>query len=151
MSVAKKGSKKEAKVKKIKKVSEGRGIINGHFNYNNTILNLSKENGDVLVQSSSGSIDLGNNKKVTGSRKSTPFMAEKVAEEIIRKALEFGISSVKLQVKGIGAGRDTVIKKILEEKEIEIDGIKKKITVEELIDKTPVPHGGCRPRKRPRK
>jgi small subunit ribosomal protein S11 len=142
MSVAKKGSKKEAKVKKIKKISEGRGIINGHFNYNNTILNLSKENGDVLVQSSSGSVDLGNNKKVTGSKKSTPFMAEKAAEEIIRKASEFGVYTVKLQVKGVGAGRDTVIKKVLEEKNL---------NVEELIDKTPVPHGGCRPRKRPRK
>jgi small subunit ribosomal protein S11 len=142
MSVAKKGSKKEAKVKKIKKISEGRGIINGHFNYNNTILNLSKESGDVLVQSSSGSVDLGNNKKVTGSKKSTPFMAEKAAEEIIRKASEFGVYTVKLQVKGVGAGRDTVIKKVLEEKNL---------NVEELIDKTPVPHGGCRPRKRPRK
>jgi small subunit ribosomal protein S11 len=142
MSVAKKGSKKETKVKKIKKISEGRGIINGHFNYNNTILNLSKENGDVLVQSSSGSVDLGNNKKVTGSKKSTPFMAEKAAEEIIRKASEFGVYTVKLQVKGVGAGRDTVIKKVLEEKNL---------NVEELIDKTPVPHGGCRPRKRPRK
>jgi small subunit ribosomal protein S11 len=142
MSVAKKGSKKEAKVKKIKKISEGRGIINGHFNYNNTILNLSKENGDVLVQSSSGSVDLGNNKKVTGSKKSTPFMAEKAAEEIIRKASEFGVYTVKIQVKGVGAGRDTVIKKVLEEKNL---------NVEELIDKTPVPHGGCRPRKRPRK
>lgn len=142
MSVAKKGSKKEAKVKKIKKVSEGRGIINGHFSYNNTVLNLSKENGDVLVQSSSGSVDLGNNKKVTGSKKSTPFMAEKAAEEIIKKASEFGVYTVKLQVKGIGAGRDTVIKKILGEKSLNI---------EELNDKTPVPHGGCRPRKRPRK
>ncbi|WNE40747.1 MAG: 30S ribosomal protein S11 [Mycoplasmataceae bacterium] len=142
MTVAKKGAKKEAKAKKIKKVSEGRGIINGHFSFNNTILNLSKENGEVLVQSSAGSIDLGNNKKVTGSRKSTPFMSEKVAEEIIRKAVDFGVSSVKLQLKGIGAGRDTVIRKILEEKNL---------NVEELIDKTPVPHGGCRPRKKPRK
>ncbi|MDR1670214.1 MAG: 30S ribosomal protein S11 [Spiroplasmataceae bacterium] len=141
MAVAKKVAKKEVKVKKIKKVAEGRGIINGHFSFNNTILNLSKENGEVLVQSSAGSVEFGN-KKATGSRKSTPFMAEKVAEEIIGKAAEFGVSSIKLQVKGIGAGRDTVIRKILGAE---------KLKVEELIDKTPVPHGGCRPRKSPRK
>ena len=142
MVAVKKGSKKETKTKKIKKIPEGRGIIHGKFSFNNTILDLSKENGDVLTWVSGGSVDLGNNKKVTGARKATLFMAEKTAEEIIKKAVEFGISSVKLQVKGIGAGRDAVIKKILGEKSLNVG---------ELIDKTPNPHGGCRPRKRPRK
>src|SRR6185437_12649372 len=107
MTAVKKGSKKETKVKKIKKVPEGRGIIHGKFSFNNTILRLTKENGDALGKTiSGGSVDLGNNKKVTGARKATLFMAEKTAEEIIKKAAEFGILSVKLQVKGIGAGRD---------------------------------------------
>ena len=135
-------AKKETKIKKIKKVPEGRGAVNGRFSFNNTILSLSKENGDVLTQVSAGSIDLGNNKKVTGTRKATAFMAEKVAEEIIKRAVEFGVYDVKLQVKGIGSGRDPVIKKFLEEKSL---------NVEELVDRTPNPHGGCRPRKRPRK
>ena len=142
MVVVKKGSKKGTKIKKVKKVAEGRGIIHGKFSFNNTTLDLSKENGDVLTVVSGGSVDLGNNKKVTGTKKATDFMAKKVAEEIIRRAAEFGVYNAKVQVKGIGAGRDTVIKRILGEKSL---------NVEELIDRTPNPHGGCRPRKRPRK
>jgi len=142
MVAGKKGSKKETKIKKIKKVPEGRGIIHGKFSFNNTTLDLSKENGDVLTVVSGGSVDLGNNKKVTGTRKATLFMAEKVAEKIIKRATEFGISKVKLEVKGIGAGRDAVTKMILGAKSL---------NTEALIDKTPNPHGGCRPRKAPRK
>jgi small subunit ribosomal protein S11 len=127
---------KNHKSKKVKKIPEGRGIINGHFSFNNTILNLSKENGEVLVQFSSGSIGY------RGSKKSTSYAAQKVSEKIIEKASEYGITSVKVQVKNVGSGRDSVIKKILEAKSLK---------VEELIDKTPVPFGGTRPRKRPRK
>ena len=145
MAAVKKSSKKETKTKKdkVKKFPEGRGIINGTFSFNNTILRLSKEKGDTLGgQSSGGSVEIGNNKKVTGAKTGTTFMAEKATEEMIRKAAEFGVYNIKLQVKGIGSGRDTVIKKLLEEKSL---------NVEELIDRTPNPHGGCRPRKRPRK
>lgn len=143
MAEVKKGSKKEVKIKKIKKVSEGRGIIHGKFSFNNTILRLTKVNGDALGKTvSAGSVDLGNNKKVTGTKKATAFMAEKVAEEIIRRAGEFGVHDVEIQVKGIGAGRDLAIKKLLEEKSLNVGA---------LVDKTPIPHGGCRPGKRPRK
>ncbi|CFW93008.1 30S ribosomal protein S11 [endosymbiont DhMRE of Dentiscutata heterogama] len=146
MAVEKKVSKSQVKTtkpkKKIKKIPEGRGIIHGKFSFNNTILDLSKENGDILATVSAGSVDLGNNKKITGTKKATPFMATKVAEEIIRKANEFGIHNVELQVKNIGAGRDTVIRRILEEKSL---------NVETLIDRTPVRHGGCRPPRAPRK
>src|SRR5438132_7784341 len=120
MTSVKKGSNK--KTKKIKKVPEGRGIIHGKFSFNNTILDLSKENGDVLTTVSAGSVDLGNNKKVTGTKKATAFMAEKATEEIIRRAAEFGVYNVEIQVKGIGAGRDSVIKKILEQKSLNVEG-----------------------------
>ena len=140
--IAKKSSRKETKTKKIKKVPNGRGIIHGKFSFNNTILDLSKENGEVLTTVSAGSVELGNNKKVTGTKKATAFMAEKVAEEIIRRATEFGVHNAEVQVKGIGAGRDTVIKRMLEEKSLNVEG---------LIDKTPNRHGGCRPRRAPRK
>ncbi|CAG8810983.1 25563_t:CDS:2, partial [Racocetra persica] len=100
---------------------------NSNIFFNNTILDLSKENGDILATVSAGSIDLGNNKKITGTKKGTPFMATKVAEELVRKANEFGVHNVELQVKNIGAGRDTVIRRILEEKSL---------NVEALIDKT---------------
>ena len=142
MPIAKKGPKKETKTKKIKKVPNGRGIIHGKFSFNNTILTLSKENGEALTTVSGGSVDLGSGKKFTGAKKGTPFTAEAVVKEIIRRAIEFGVYSVEVHVKKIGAGRDTVIKKILEEKSL---------NNEALVDKTPIPHGGCRPRKRPRK
>jgi len=136
MSAVKKSSKKEAKPKKIKKIPEGRGAINGHFSFNNTILNLAKESGEVLTQVSAGTVGYKNTKKAT------PYAAQKAAEEIIKMASEYGIYNVRVQAKGIGAGRDAVIKKILETSSL---------NVEELIDKTPNPHGGCRPPKRPRK
>ena len=128
--------------KKIKKVPEGRGIIKGRFSFNNTKFDLVKENGDILTWVSAGSVDLGGTKKVTGTRKGTQTMAEKTAEEIIRRAAAFGIHNVKIEARGIGAGRDPALKRILREKSL---------NTEEIIDKTPLPHGGCRPRKRPRK
>lgn len=134
--VEKKVKAKAAKAKKIVKIPEGRGAINGHFSFNNTILNLSRENGNVLAQVSAGSLGY------RGTKKATAFAAQKVAEEIIKKAVEYGVYNVKLQVKKIGAGRDAVIKKILETPSL---------NVEEIIDKTPNPHGGCRPPKKPRK
>ncbi|MCE8169391.1 MAG: 30S ribosomal protein S11 [Candidatus Moeniiplasma glomeromycotorum] len=137
MAVIKKGSKKEAKPKKIKKIPEGRGIIHAKFSYNNTIFRLSKENGDIVgSQISGGTIGFRNTAK---GRAAT---AEKTAQGIIKLAADYGINNVKLRVKNIGPGRDLAIKKILEEKSL---------NVEELIDDTSIPHGGCRPRKRPRK
>lgn len=136
MAVEKKPSKKVVKTKKIKKIPEGRGAINGYFSFNNTILNLSKENGEVLTQCSAGSIGY------RGTKKSTAYVAKKTAEEIIKRAEEHGVYNIKLQVRGIGAGRDTVIKKIFETKSL---------NVEELIDATKIPFNGTRPPKKPRK
>src|SRR5947199_10432274 len=116
--------KTSPKSKKIKKIPEGRGCINGYFSFNNTILNLSKENGEVLSQVSAGSSGY------RGTKKATAYAAQKTAEKILEKASDYGIQKIKLQVKGIGAGRDAVIKKIC--------GVKS-LQVEELIDKTPVP------------
>ncbi|CAG8805224.1 4025_t:CDS:2, partial [Racocetra persica] len=115
---------------------KGRGIINGYFSFNNTILNLSKENGEVLCQVSAGSLG------ERGTRKATAGIAERVAEEIIKKASDYGIKEIELQVRNPGTGRDTVIKKILEAKSLQ---------VRKLTDKTPVAFNGTRPRKRPRK
>lgn len=125
----------QKKKKKIK-VIEGRGVVNGHFSFNNTILNLSRDNGEVLAQCSAGSIGY------KGSKKSTAYVAQRVAEEIIRQAVERGVYKVKLVVKKIGSGRDAVIKEFLGSNLLQ---------VEELIDKTPLKFGGTRPRKKPRK
>jgi len=125
------------KTKKIKKVPEGKGIIHGTFSFNNTILRLTKKNGDALGKTiSAGSIGFKNTKKCT------PYAAQKVAEEVVKIASEYGINSVELHVSGIGAGRDPVIKKIFETNSLKI---------EELVDNTPIPFNGTRPRKKPRK
>src|SRR5438128_4065676 len=126
MTVVKKSSTKENKTKKIKKVSEGSGIIHGKFSFNNTILDLSKENGDVLTTVSTGSLGY------RGTKKATAFAAQNTTKKIIQEAIDYGIHNIKLQVKGIGAGRDTTIKEIL----------KSNLNVKELIDKTPIPFGG---------
>ncbi|RHZ35473.1 30S ribosomal protein S11 [endosymbiont GvMRE of Glomus versiforme] len=125
------------KTKKIKKVPEGRGIIHGKFSFNNTVLRLTKENGDALGKTiSAGSIGFKNTKKAT------LYAAQKTAEEIIKMAAEYGVNNLELQVRGIGAGRNAVIEKILESQ---------LLNVEALADRTPIPYGGCRPRKKPRK
>jgi len=128
--------KKSTKTKKIKKYQKVVVLLTAILVFNNTILNLSKENGEVLTQSSAGSIGY------RGSKKAAAYVAQKTAEEIIKKASEYGIYNIKLQVKGIGAGRDSVIKKVFEAKNL---------NVEELVDKTPIPFNGTRPRKKPRK
>src|SRR5213080_1019271 len=115
MIAGKKGSKKDTKTKKIEKVPRGKGIVHGKFSFNNTIMRLTKENGDALGKTiSAGSIELGSGKKVTGTRKGTSFMAEGVAKEVIKRAAEFGIHNiVEIRVKGIGAGRNSPIETIL--------------------------------------
>lgn len=130
--------------KKIVKVSSGRGMIHCKFSFNNTTFRLTKENGDALGETiSAGNIELNNKKKVTGTKKGTEFMAIEVAKETIKKAAEFGIRDItEIRAQGIGVGRDRAIKRILEEKSLNVGA---------LGDVTPVPHGGCRPRKRPRK
>jgi small subunit ribosomal protein S11 len=137
VSTNKKKAVSSRKTKKIKKIPSANGIISGHFSFNNTIVVLAKDNGDVLAQFSAGSIGY------RGSKKSTSYASQKVAEKIIERAGEYGITEVKLQLKNIGPGRDAVMRKVIEAKNL---------SVKELIDKTPVPFGkGTRPRKRPRK
>ena len=123
--------------RKVKKISEGRGCINIYSSFNNTILNISKVNGEVLWQASAGSSGF------RGAKKATAYAAQKVAESAVDKATEFGIYNVVVKARGIGSGRDAAIKKIF--------GSRNVIKVEELIDMTGIPHNGCRPPKKPRK
>jgi small subunit ribosomal protein S11 len=122
-------------VKKKKKIVGGGGCVTGSFSFNNSILSLTENNGNVLTQVSAGSLGY------RGTKKATAFAAQNVAKKIIQEAADYGIHNVKLQVKGIGAGRDAMIKEVL----------KSSLNVEELIDKTPISFGGCRPPKKPRK
>jgi small subunit ribosomal protein S11 len=125
----------EAKVKKeftVKAASRSHlGKVCISSSYNNTIVSLSDENGNILCWKSAGSIGF------KGTKKGTPFAASKVAEAISEIIKKLGIEKVHVLVKGIGSGRDSAIRS-LAARGIEIISIK---------DVTPIPHNGCRPRK----
>ena len=126
--------KVEAKVKKeIKespqKIREGRIYISS--SYNNTIITLTDSKGNVLHWTSAGSIGF------KGTKKATPFAASKVAEAIGRVIKKLGIEKLAIFVKGIGSGRESAIRSL----------VAQGLEIVSMIDVTPVPHNGCRPRK----
>ena len=102
--------------------------------FNNTIISITDQEGNVLAWASAGNVGF------KGSRKSTPFAAQTAAEQCARRAMEHGVRKVDVLVKGPGSGRETAIRSIMNTG-IEVSGIK---------DVTPVPHNGCRPPKRRR-
>jgi len=124
------------KVKKKKKVRKNIAIGVVHINatFNNTIVTVSDVSGNVIAWSTSGS------KGFKGSRKSTPFAAQIAAEDAVRKAMEHGLRSVTVLVKGPGAGRESALRAIAN------TGVR----VTYIRDVTPIPHNGCRPPKKRR-
>ena len=110
------------------------GVVHIKSSFNNTIISISDQQGNVLAWSSAGNVGF------RGSRKSTPFAAQTAAEQVARRAMEHGVRKVDVQVKGPGSGRETAIRS-LQNMGIEVTGIK---------DVTPMPHNGCRPPKRRR-
>ncbi len=110
------------------------GIVHIKSSFNNTIVSITDQEGNVISWASAGSVNF------KGSRKSTPFAAQMAAEQAARKAMEHGLRKVDVLVKGPGSGRETAIRSIMSTG-IEVAGIK---------DVTPIPHNGCRPKKRRR-
>ncbi len=110
------------------------GVAHIKSSFNNTIIAITDQEGQVLAWSSAGNVGF------KGSRKSTPYAAQMAAEAAARRAMEHGVRKVDVQVKGPGSGRETAIRSI-QNAGIEVTGIK---------DVTPVPHNGCRPPKRRR-
>jgi small subunit ribosomal protein S11 len=123
-----KGGKRRAKK------SVPNGVAHIHSTFNNTIVTITDADGNVLAWASAGSVGF------KGSRKGTPFAASQAAETAAGKAKENGIKSLDVCVRGPGAGRESAIR-ALGTTGIEIKSIR---------DVTPVPHNGCRPRKRRR-
>jgi small subunit ribosomal protein S11 len=115
-----------------KNIAYGTAHIKSSFN--NTIITISDQEGNVIAWASAGNVGF------KGSRKSTPFAAQLAAETAARRAMEHGIRRVDVVVKGPGSGRETAIRSI-QNIGIEVAGIK---------DVTPIPHNGCRPPKRRR-
>ena len=110
------------------------GIAHIKSSFNNTIITISDQQGNVIAWASAGNVGF------KGSRKSTPFAAQLAAETAARRAMEHGVRKVDCVVKGPGSGRETAIRTI-QNTGIEVVGIK---------DVTPIPHNGCRPPKRRR-
>jgi small subunit ribosomal protein S11 len=122
-----------ARRKKIKRmVSEG--VVYIHSTFNNTIITISDQQGNVVAWSSAGSVGF------KGSRKGTPFAAQVAAETAARKAAELGMRQVQVFVKGPGAGRESALRSL------QAAGF----AVNLIKDVTPIPHNGCRPPKRRR-
>jgi len=119
--------------KKVKRqVPYGRVSIKSSFN--NTIISIADAEGNVLCWASAGTIGF------SGTKKGTPFAAQMAAENVARRAQEYGMSRVDVFVKGPGSGRETAIR-ALQAAGLEVANIK---------DRTPIPHNGCRPPKRRR-
>ena len=110
------------------------GVAHIKSSFNNTIVSITDHEGNVLAWASAGNVGF------KGSRKSTPFAAQMAAEQCARKAMEHGVRRVDVLVRGPGSGRETAIRSLFGAG-IEVTGVK---------DVTPIPHNGCRPKKRRR-
>jgi small subunit ribosomal protein S11 len=121
--------------KKAKKTVTS-GIVTVQSTFNNTLISITDTNGEVLVQGGPSLVGF------KGTKRSTAFAATKAAADAAEKAIKkYGLKEVKVIVSGPGAGRNAAVKGL--------DSAGLKITT--LMDRTPLPHNGCRPRKMPRK
>ena len=125
-------TKKPVARRNRKNIEKGEAHI--HSSFNNTIVTITDTNGNTISWGSAGGLGF------KGSRKSTPFAAGEVAETAAKAAMEHGLKTVEVYVKGPGAGREAAIR-ALQSAGLELTSIK---------DVTPIPHNGCRPPKRRR-
>jgi small subunit ribosomal protein S11 len=121
--------------KRVVKKNIGSGIVYVAATFNNTVITITDAMGNVVAWSSAGALGF------KGSKKSTPFAAQQAVEDAMAKAKEYGLKEVGIRVQGPGGGRETAIKTV---------GATEGIRVLWMKDVTPLPHNGCRPRKRRR-
>jgi small subunit ribosomal protein S11 len=123
---------------KVRKAKGSKNITSGYANvtatFNNTIVSITDTKGNVIAWSSAGKCNF------RGSRKSTAYAAQVVAQDAARNAMSHGLKEVQIRVSGPGLGRDSAIRGL------QAIGLE----ISSIIDVTPVPHNGCRPRKRRR-
>ncbi len=110
------------------------GVVHVNASFNNTMVTISDEQGNAVAWSSAGGMGF------KGSRKSTPYAAQLAAEDAAKKAMEHGLKTVNVEVRGPGSGRESALRAL------QSAGL----TVNVIKDVTPIPHNGCRPRKRRR-
>jgi small subunit ribosomal protein S11 len=129
-----KGKTSKGKVKKKVKKNVVSGIAHIQATFNNTIVTITDTGGNALSWATSGSLNF------RGAKKSTPFAAQLTAESAAKKAQEHGLREVEVRVKGPGVGREAAIRALA------VCGLK----INMIKDVSPIPHNGCRPRKRRR-
>ena len=124
---------KEKRKKKDRKVPPY-GVAHVHTTFNNTIISITDMSGGVISWASAGKVGF------KGSRKSTPYAAQLAGEKVARQAMDHGVREVAVFVKGPGPGREAAIRSLQQA------GLR----VTAIHDVTPIPHNGCRPRKKRR-
>lgn len=130
MATAKKTVSRKKRVKK----NIAKGVAHIHSTFNNTIVTICDEKGNAIAWSSAGALGF------KGSRKSTPYAAQMASEAAAKAAVDQGMKSVEVNVKGPGPGREAAVRS-LQTAGLEVTAIN---------DVTPIPHNGCRPPKQPR-
>ncbi len=127
---------KNAKTTRKRRVRKNiaKGVAHIHSTFNNTIVTISDEHGNVIAWSSAGALGY------KGSRKSTPYAAQQASEAAAKAAVDHGMKSVEVSVKGPGPGRESAVRSL------QVAGLE----ITAINDNTPIPHNGCRPPKRPR-
>ena len=123
----------QPKKRKVKQ-TVSKGVVHIKDTFNNTVITVTDTNGDTLCWDSAGTIGF------KGSRKSTPFAAQRAAETVAGKARKMGVREVEVRVKGPGSGRESAITAL------QAAGLQ----IKSIEDVTPLPHNGCRPRKKRR-
>lgn len=120
--------------KKLTRKNVGRAIAHVNASFNNTIITITDTKGEVIAWDSAGTIGY------KGSRKSTPFAAQRAASKVSEKIRKMGVHELAVKVKGPGSGRESAIRSLASSG----------IDIKTIEDVTPLPHNGCRPRKRRR-
>ena len=128
-------AKRKVVRKKVVRKNIAKGIIHISATFNNTVVTVTDEMGNVIAWSSAGSLGFKR------SKKSTPYAAQQAVEDALTKAKEHGLKEIGIKVQGPGSGRETAVKSA---------GTSEGIKVSFLKDVTPLPHNGCRPPKRRR-
>ena len=126
--------KKSAPRKKKIRRAYTKGVAHFHSTFNNTIVTISDEQGNVIAWSSAGAMGY------KGAKKSTPFAAQQAAEACAKVAVDQGLTTVDVNVKGPGPGRESALRSL------QAAGLQ----IQTITDTTPIPHNGCRPPKKPR-
>jgi small subunit ribosomal protein S11 len=128
------GAAAPARVRRREKKNITSGVAHVNASFNNTVVTITDEQGNSVAWSSAGGMGF------KGSRKSTPYAAQLAAEDAAKKAMEHGLKTINIEVRGPGSGRESALRAL------QAAGL----TVQVIKDVTPIPHNGCRPRKRRR-